>query len=130
MLLRVMHIAAIGSLVASAVYAYSIKYEATFYAEEAAQLRVKLQRERDTIAVMRAEWQRLNRPERLQTLAERHLDLQPMAVNQIVRLSDIPERKPRADAIGAKLEALGLALPTDTPRDPRAGDARTPGSSR
>jgi hypothetical protein len=78
------------------------------------------------IAVLKAEWHLLNRPERLQAAAERHLDVQPLGILQLARLSDLPERPPRADEIGRKLEALGLLEPTATPKDARAGDARTP----
>ena len=72
------------------------------------------------IAVLKAEWHLLNRPERLQAAAERHLDVQPLGILQLARLSDLPERPPRADEIGRKLEALGLLEPTATPKDHRA----------
>ena len=45
--------------IASAVYAYSIKYETLYYAEQVAKLKAKVQRERDAIAVLQAEWQLL-----------------------------------------------------------------------
>jgi hypothetical protein len=70
------------------------------------------------------------RPERIQALAERNLDLQPMALNQIVKLEAIPDKGARVDAIGRKLEALGLAEPTNTPRDGAgATGAATPNRS-
>ena len=54
-----------------------------------------MQRERDAIAVLQAEWQYLDRPDRLQAAADKHLDLQPMKIQQLARLSDLPNR-PRA----------------------------------
>ena len=126
-MIKLLHIIAIGALVSSAVYAYSIKYETTLEAEQLQKLKAKAQRERDAIAVLKAEWQFLNRPDRLQALADRHLDLQPLVINQVVRLSDIPNRGPKVDSIGRKLEDLGLGLPTETPRNVKSTNSTTPG---
>ena len=126
-MIKLLHIIAIGALVSSALYAYSIKYETTLQAEQLQKLKGKAQREREAIAVLKAEWQFLNRPERLQALADKHLDLQPLQTTQIVRLSDIPNRGPKVDSIGRKLEDLGLGLPTETPRD-RKSNTATPGA--
>ncbi|MBN9436519.1 hypothetical protein [Bosea sp. (in: a-proteobacteria)] len=126
-MIKLLHVIAIGALVSSALYAYSIKYETTLEAEQLQKLKAKAQRERDAIAVLKAEWQFLNRPDRLQALADRHLDLQPLAINQIVRLSDIPNRGPKVDSIGRKLEDLGLGLPTETPRNVKSNSSTTPG---
>ncbi len=127
-MIRFIHMMVICGLIASAGYAYSIKYETLYHAEQVAKLKAKAQKERDVIAVLKAEWHLLNRPDRLQAAAERHLDLQPLGVQQLARLSDLPDRPPRADEIGRKLEALGLLESTATPKDNRPGDARTPTS--
>jgi cell division protein FtsL len=127
-MLKLLHVVAIGALISSAVYAYSIKYEATFAAEEVQRLKKRVQRERDAIAVLRAEWQHLNRPERLQALADRHLDMQPLSVTQIVRWQDVPMRGPKDDSIGRKLEDLGFSgmeTSSITPA-PKAGAAPSP----
>jgi cell division protein FtsL len=126
-MIKLLHVIAIGALVSSAVYAYSIKYETTLEAEQLQKTKAKAQRERDAIAVLKAEYQYLNRPDRLQMLADRHLDLQPFSVTQVVRMSDVPKRGPKVDAIGRKLEDLGLGLPTETPSDRKASGATTPG---
>ncbi|WNJ92377.1 hypothetical protein [Bosea sp. 685] len=125
-MIKLLHVVAIGALVSSALYAYTIKYGTTLEAEQLQKIKGKTQREREAIAVLKAEWQFLTRPDRLQTLADRHLDLQPFSVTQVVRASDIPNRGPKVDAIGRKLEDLGLGLPTETPRD-RKASATTPG---
>ena len=122
---RLLHFIAITALIASAGYAYSIKYETLFYVEQVAKLKSKVQRERDALAVLQAEWQFLDRPDRLQAAADEHLDLQPMKIQQLARLSDLPNRPSREDEIGRKLEALGLLEPTATPKD-KTSDARTP----
>jgi hypothetical protein len=125
-LIRFIHIVVICGLIASAGYAYSTKYETLFEAEHVAELKAKAQKERDAIAVLKAEWHLLNRPDRLQAAADRHLHLQQLNVQQLARLTDLPDRPPRADEIGRKLEALGLLQPTATPKDNGPGDARTP----
>lgn len=124
-MIKVLHFVAISALVGSAGYAYSIKYETLYHAEQVVKLRAKVHRERDAIAVLRAEWQHLNRPDRLQHAVERHLDLQPLTVQQMARLSDLPNRPPREDGIGRKLEALGLLDTTATPKD-KGTESRTP----
>lgn len=122
---KLLHILAISILIASAGYAYSIKYETLFYAEQVAKLKTQVQRERDAIAVLQAEWQYLDRPDRLQAAADSHLDLQPLKIQQLARLSDLPNRPAREDEIGRKLEALGLFGPTATPKD-KSNEARNP----
>ncbi|MCB5177123.1 MULTISPECIES: cell division protein FtsL [Microvirga] len=124
-MIRLLHIIAITALIASAAYAYSVKYETLYYVEQVAKLKSKVQRERDIIAVLRAEWQYLDRPDRLQEAADQHLDLQPMKIQQLARLSELPARPEREDEIGRKLEALGLFGPTTTPKD-KNGESRTP----
>lgn len=128
-MIRILHVIAITMLIASAAYAYSIKYDTLYYAEQLAKLKIKLQREKDTIAVARAEWALLTRPDRLQRLVDQHLDLPQMSYTQLVRFSDLPVRPTKDDEIGRKLEALGLE-PTATPKDKQSGGARTPASSR
>lgn len=136
MIIRIFHIAAVAALLGSAGYAYSIKYDTIYLAEQVVKLKHQIKREKDTNAVLAAEWQRLVRPERLQILAERHLDLKPMEIDQLVRASDLPLRQEKIDTIGRKLADLGLSEPTTTPSagtdaatvapGPRAA-ARTPG---
>jgi hypothetical protein len=125
---RLMHILAIAALIGSAVYSYRIKYDTLYLSEQVAKLKSRLHREKEAIAVLRAEWQFVNRPDRIQTLADKHLhDLAPAAITQSVRWAEIPPRPAATDSIGAKLEALGLAAPTATP-SAKTGDVRTTGS--
>lgn len=132
-MIRLLHILAITALIASAAYVYSIKYDTLYYSEEIAKIAGKIRREHEAIAVDRAEWALLSRPERLQSVADRNSDLQPMSVAQLARFADLPVRPARSDEIGRKLEALGLEI-TATPKDKRAGDrpgdARTPVATR
>ena len=46
-MIKLLHLVAIGALVSSAFYAYTIKYETTLEAEQLQKIRMKAQRERD-----------------------------------------------------------------------------------
>jgi hypothetical protein len=130
-MVRLLNLIAIIALVGSAIYAYSIKYETIFYAEELTRLKHKIKAEQDAIAMARADWGHLTRPERLQSLSDKLLDLQPLALAQIVKPDALPEHAPKVDAIGRKLEALGLSEPTNTPRSEDMGiSATTPSAAR
>ncbi|MGA0597115.1 cell division protein FtsL [Enterovirga sp. CN4-39] len=124
-MIRFLHILAITGLIGSAAWAYSIKYDTLYYAEEVVKLRRKIERERDAIAVAKAEMALLTRPDRLQRLADQNLDLQPLGIYQLGTVADLPQKPAKSDAIGMKLEAL-FREPTATPKDRRTGDARTP----
>jgi hypothetical protein len=131
-MVRWLNVVAVLALIGSAIYAYRVKYETIFFAERITNLRNQNAAERDAIAVLRAEWAHLTRPIRIQALADQHLELKQLTVDQIVRVGELPDQPPRSDTIGRKLDALGLGEPTSTPRDPRVGraGATTPTASR
>lgn len=114
-MVRMLNILAIAALIGSAIYAYTIKYETIFHAETIVKLQHQIKWEQDKIGMLRAEWAHLTRPERVQALADKFLDLKSVALNQIVRTDSLPDKAPKVDAIGRKLEALGLGEPADTP---------------
>ncbi len=128
-MVRLLNLLAIVALVSSAIYAYSIKYETIFHAEKIAELKHHIKDEQDAIGMAKAEWAHVTRPERIKLLADRLLDLQPLALSQIVGPEVLPDKGMRVDEIGRKLEALGLAEPTNTPRDGTAVAPVTPSSS-
>lgn len=130
MILRILHVAAIGGLISSALYAYSIKYETTLQAEKLVKLKHSLQRERDAIAILRAEWQLLNTPERLQEFARRTPDLIPLQVHQVGTFAELPMRQNKSDEIGKKLDMLGISDAAVTPRETTGSVTgnRAPGS--
>ncbi len=112
---RFLHVVAIGALIASAAYVYSVKYQTIYASEQIVKTRHLIAKERDAISLLRAEYAHLIRPDRLQALADTQLDMQPLALNQIVKADDLPERPAKVDSIGRKLESLGLLGQSATP---------------
>lgn len=105
---RILNVLAVIALVASAVWVYRIKYEATLHAENVVKLKRQISQEIDAVAVLKAEWAFLARPDRIQALTKQHLDLKSMTREQNVHLASLPARPAPVDEIGKKLEALGL----------------------
>lgn len=105
-MLRLLNILAILGLIGTAAWAYSIKYETIYYAEQVKKLEKRLDRERDAITVLRAEWQHINKPARLQVLADRHLQLQAMQATQIAKATDLPVKPKEQDVLGSRIDQL------------------------
>ncbi len=101
--MRFINLFVIATLVIAAAYVYEIKFETTLQAERLAKLRSEIRRERDAIAVLRAEWAKLDSPARIQSLARRHLALQPIVPTQIDSLDQLPERPAQvATSVGSE----------------------------
>lgn len=105
---RILNVLAVLALVVAAVLVYRIKYQATLHAETVATLKRQISQEVDAVAVLKAEWAFLARPDRIQALTLQHLDLRPLQQTQAVKLASLPSRPAPVDEIGKKLEALGL----------------------
>jgi hypothetical protein len=130
--MRIIHLLVIGVLVFAAAYVYRIKMESTERTERVLRLRAQIREERDAIAVLRAEWAKLDSPQRLQGLTERHLPLKPLNANQYDSLKSLPDRPPRffkpgeADPIGAMLDTIEASA--DAP--PTTGSIPPQGAQR
>jgi hypothetical protein len=129
-MLRLLHIVVLAALVLAAADVYKIKYESTLQAERVGKLRTDVRREQDMIAGLRAAWARLERPDRIQDLANRHLKLKPLDPRQLDALDRLPERPAElvppgtADPIGAVIEGLeDIDAPTGSVR-PSSGATR------
>ncbi len=107
--MRLLNICVICALILAASLVYKIKFDSTLRAERVVKLRGELNRERGAIAILRAEWGRLDTPHRIQGLADRHLALRPVVPTQIDSFDRLPERPPtvappaNADPIGAMM---------------------------
>jgi len=110
--MRLLHLLVIGALVFAAAYVYRIKMDSTVRTEQVLKLHAEIREERDKIAVLRSEWSRLDSPQRLQGLVERHLTLKPLNANQYNDLKNLPERPPSLvqpgdpDPIGSMISTI------------------------
>ncbi|MFY8115481.1 MAG: cell division protein FtsL [Rhabdaerophilum sp.] len=125
-MIRLFNLLALVAVIASATWAYSVKYETILVAEKLRKREAELQRERDATAMLQAEWHLLNRPARMQALKKPESALQSVSARQIVRPGDIPERPPEApDALDSLLTG---SIPSATP-DPQRKTARAGGNT-
>jgi hypothetical protein len=110
--MRIIHLLVIGALVFAAAYVYRIKMDSTARTERVLKLHAEIREEREAIAVLRAEWTKLDAPLRLQGLAERHLPLKPIDAHQYDDLKNLPERPPSLvkpgdpDPIGSMIHTI------------------------
>jgi hypothetical protein len=118
--MRLIHLLVIAALVFAAAYVYRIKMDSTSRTERVLRLHAEIREQRDAIAVLRAEWAKLDAPLRLQRLAERHLPLKPLGATQYDSLKNLPERPPTfvkpgaPDLIGAMLQTIDAAADATT----------------
>ena len=117
--MRLLNIFVIGALVLAAAAVYKIKFDSTLQGARVGQLSNELRRERDAIAVLRAEWAKLDSPARIQGMADRHLALKPLKASQFDDFDRLPPRPPvqpaPADAIGAVLAPAAPATTGSVP---------------
>ena len=120
--MRLLNILVICTLVLAAAAVYKIKFDSTLQGARVGKLSNELQRERDAIAVLRAEWAKLDTPARIQGLADRHLALQPIKPTQFDDFDRLPPRPPAlpagSDAIGAMLTPSAPAVTGSVPAPP------------
>jgi cell division protein FtsL len=90
-MLRFINVCLVLGLVALACVIYQVKYQARGFDADIAALDKRIDQERDAIAVLRAEWSLLNRPERIERLAKKHLKLAPAKPIQIVTLDTVSD---------------------------------------
>lgn len=137
-MVRLLNVLAIAALVSSAIYAYSIKYETIFRGEQIVRLHQQIKSEQDSIAMLKAEWEHVSRPERIEALADQFLNLQQPALKQIVPITALPDKPdarlaaqsiapPSAKGADGKPDAPSQDEDSNTPRNPHlAGDETTP----
>lgn len=126
--MRIIHLLVICTLVFAAAYVYRIKMESTVRTETVLRLRMDIREQRNAIAALRAEWAKLETPQRLQGLAERHLTLKPVEATQYDQFKTLPARPPSivspdsADPIGAMIETIDPDIVTGSVPDTEEDD--------
>ena len=118
---RILHVVAIAALLGSAGYVYEVKYRSVFAREQLVEVRHDIDKEQEQITLLKAEYASLTRPDRLEGLADKQLGMEPLQLNEIARIDDLPFAGPKVDAIGRKLESLDLLGQTATPSAAASG---------
>jgi cell division protein FtsL len=90
--MRIINICLVLGLVALACVIYQVKYQARGLDTDISTLTKQIDDEHDAIAVLRAEWSLLNRPERIERLARKYLKLEPAKPTQLVTLDAASDR--------------------------------------
>lgn len=91
-MLRFFNICLVLGLGVLASVIYQAKYEARGLDERIIVLNKEIEAERDSVAVLRAEWSLLNRPDRIERLAKKYIKLVPPHAQQLVLLDEATER--------------------------------------
>jgi cell division protein FtsL len=118
---RLLHLIVLGGLLGSAGYVYGVKYQSVYAREQLVDMHRRIDKEREQIALFKAEFASLIRPDRLQDLADRQLGMQPLALSQIARFDDLPYPGPKVDGIRQKIDSLGLFSGSTTPGGAQSG---------
>jgi cell division protein FtsL len=122
-MLRFVNICLVLGLVAIAYVIYQVKYESRALDAEIVTLGKQIDEERDAIAVLRAEWSLLNRPERIERLAQKYLKLAPAKPVQLVTVESVTDR----DFDRTRVEAVApVAAPAPKPAKRPAAVANVP----
>ena len=122
-MLRIINIVLACSVVVLAVWMYELKYGVRGSVTEQARIKRQIEKTKQDITLLKAEWSHLTRPKQLQALAKRHLKLERVRPNHIVRESELallPER-PRPEAPHEGGDPIAGLLGSDDQDDPIAG---------
>ena len=90
MSLRITALIYMACFAALSMGVYMIKYSVQNIQREVVTLKADLDHEKESVHLLKAEWAYLNRPERLQQLAGRHLDLVPLDSKKIEEIGVLP----------------------------------------
>ncbi|SJZ63874.1 cell division protein FtsL [Consotaella salsifontis] len=107
-MLRTLDIILIAVMISAAAWTYKIKHEAEAIEEKVTVLDRQISQERETIALLEADWSLLDQPDRLQRLADTFsadLGLQAMRPDQIVEPDELPA--PHIDFVPDATKTLG-----------------------
>ncbi len=132
-MIRPVTIGALALIAAVATGLYAVSYEVRRLEGLLERFNRALVSDRAAIRVLEAEWSYLDQPERLQALAERYLDLVPVAADQIgdlgETLASLPLRRTSSGAGGPEAGA-GSPTPGTKPVPPAllGGVPRRPGA--
>lgn len=123
---RLLQFAFVAVTLAVTVLVYALKYDTGREAAAIVRLKQEIAGEREAIAVLKAEWSLLNQPDRLQRLADRFLELEPLTPVHVSAIEGIPRRPDRKGLEQLVLETLTstAAFASTAPPPPRPKPTR------
>ena len=96
----------------SAFGLYSVKFKVQTLRNQIADVERQLESERESMNVVAAEWAYLNRPERIQKLADNYLVAKEVTVEQIAEVAAIPFPHVVEAAVQADVAIVNASLTT------------------
>jgi len=110
---------------------FGVKYQVQDLEQELKTLSREINANERSIHVLNAEWSHMNNPTQLRRMAERHLNMQPVGVNQLTEWPDFAARVParRETPVSepktpVSLAAKRMTLPPSSPVADRTTDHR------
>ncbi|WP_088343455.1 MULTISPECIES: hypothetical protein [Rhodomicrobium] len=97
-MLRLLSLLAFGFLAGLVILIYDMKFQTRRLEAQASSLQRAIEDEKDNVALMRAEWSHVTRPERIETLAREVLKLEPAKPDQLINHRDFMETLARRPA--------------------------------
>lgn len=88
---KVSGIIIMGVLAFAALGLYLVKYWVQDVQQEVGAVELALNKEKESLHLLNAEWAYLNRPERLKALSEKYLNLAPLKSAQFISFNALPE---------------------------------------
>jgi hypothetical protein len=105
--MRFLSLLAFGFLSGLVILIYDMKFETRRLEDRAAQLERAIEDEKDNIALMRAEWSHVSRPDKIETLARDVLKLEPAKAEQMISQADFQALLARRAATSAASDTAG-----------------------
>lgn len=108
----------------AALILFAVKQDVRLMEQRLVALHRDILDHQEALHILNSEWSYLNRPDRIATLAERHLGLAPLTGQQIIRIEDLPLRAaapapddaPASPTIEAVAAASAIPIPVRSPR--------------
>lgn len=108
---------------------FHVKYQVMALEEDLTRLNAATLREQNQIHVLEAEWSYLNRPSRLEELAERYLELKPITPDQLSSVAALPLRPTLEDFANDPNVVAKIMPPRKPPLPTNPLPAREPAAS-
>ena len=123
LMLRFINAVLVLGVLVAAYFIYALEHQRRDGERQIAELKLRIAEEQETAKLLEAEWSLLTRLDRIERLANKHLQLEPPGPRQLIGESDIARRVPRhplivpgtpgTDPIGDVLEELERDRPID-----------------